>query len=270
VKNLKEDLKDFFEQIKKSIFRHGKPTYNSNRGMAIIGNVFLHIHPKKLPRFATKYSYTWGMGGIAFLLFLIEVVTGILLMFYYHPTTQNAYMDMKSLQFDVPLGIFIRNMHRWTAHLMVIVVWLHMFRVFMTGSYKKPREFNWGIGVILLVLTLLMSFTGYLLPWDQLSIWAITVGTNMAASIPFIGYEGPFSSLLGVTINNDIRFLLLGGTSINESTLLRFYVLHCVAIPFIMCFILAIHFWRIRKDGGISTPKNLRQKEKHTGDLLKK
>ena len=120
------------------------------------------------------------MGGITFLLFLILVVTGIILMFYYRPTGEYAYHDMKYLQFDVPFGMIMRNMHRWGAHAMVIAVWLHMFRVFMTGSYKPPREFNWVIGVNLLVMTLMLSFTGYLLPWDQLSIWAVTVGTNMA------------------------------------------------------------------------------------------
>ncbi len=133
------------------------------------------------------------MGGITFLLFLILTVTGIILMFYYRPTGEYAYHDMKYLQFDVPFGMIMRNMHRWGAHAMVIAVWLHMFRVFMTGSYKPPREFNWIIGVNLLVMTLMLSFTGYLLPWDQLSIWAVTVGTNMGRATPLVGHEGPFA-----------------------------------------------------------------------------
>ena len=138
----------------------------------------------------------------------------------------------------VPLGI-MREIHRWGAHAMVITVWLHMFRVFMTGSYKPPREFNWGVGVILLVLTLLLSFTGYLLPWDQLAIWAITVGTNMARATPLMGNEGPGAQLLVlgdvkmVHAGSDARFALLGGRFVGEGALLRFYVLHCVAIPLV-------------------------------------
>lgn len=257
-------LQDFLDkyvypsQIWQSLFRHGKPINDRNRSLAVLSNVFLHLHPIKVPRYATKYTYTWGMGGLSFLLFLVETVTGILLMFYYHPTATQAYMDIKSLEFDVPFGMLLRNMHRWGAHLMVLAVWFHMFRVFMTGSYKKPREFNWAIGVILLTITLFMSFTGYLLPWDQLAIWAITVGTNMARSVPFLGHEGPFSNLLGLRIDNDIRFALLGGTTVGGPTLLRFYVLHCIAVPFVMSFLLAIHFWRIRKDGGISGPQSAR------------
>ena len=129
-------------------------------------------------------------GRLTFFLFLVETVTGVLLMFYYRPTLEHAYNDILALRDVATLGI-LRELHRWGAHAMVITIWLHMYRVFLTGSYKPPREFNWGVGVILLVLTLLLSFTGYLLPWDQLAIWAITVGSNMARATPFLGYEGP-------------------------------------------------------------------------------
>jgi len=128
----------------------------------------------------------------------------------------------------------------------------------LTGSYKPPREFNWGVGVILLVLTLLLSFTGYLLPWDQLAIWAITVGSNMARATPFLGHEGPGAKFLAIggveliTSGSDARFLLLGGRFVGETALLRFYVLHCVAIPLAVALLIAVHFWRVRKDGGIS------------------
>jgi len=154
----------------------------------------------------------------------------------------------------------MREMHRWAAHLMVITVWLHMLRVFLTGSYKPPREFNWVIGVVLLVLTLLFSFTGYLLPWDQLAMWAVTVGSNMARASPGLGVEGPGSQLMAIgdipliTAGSDVRFVLLGGRFVGEGALLRFYVLHCIGIPFIFVMLLAAHFWRIRRDGGISGP----------------
>ena len=180
-------------------------------------------------------------------------------MFYYRPTVEYAFTDIIDLAEQVPLGI-MRELHRWAAHAMVLIVWLHMVRVFMTGSYKPPREFNWGVGVLLMTMTLLLSFTGYLLPWDQLAIWAVTVGSNMARATPFLGHEGPGAALLAIGdinlihVGSDVRFALLGGRFVGEATLLRFYVLHCIGIPFIAMIFMAVHFWRIRKDGGISGP----------------
>ena len=123
---------------------------------------------------------------------------------------------------------------------MVAIVFLHMCRVFFTGSYKKPREFNWVLGVVLFLLTLFLSFTGYLLPWDQLAFWAITVGTSIAGYAPLVG--------------QDIKFLLLGDATVGQEALLRFYVLHVAVLPAVLTLLIAIHFWRIRKDGGLSRP----------------
>ena len=246
-------------QLWTAFFRHGYPDTDRNRVLVIMSNVLLHLHPVKVRKSGVKMKYTWCAGGLSFFLFLLETITGLLLMFYYRPTIEYAYVDIIDLREQVPLGI-MRELHRWGAHAMVIAVWIHMFRVFMTGSYKPPREFNWNVGVILLVLTLLLSFTGYLLPWDQLAIWAITVGSNMARATPFLGHEGPGAALLKVGdvslvhIGDDVRFALLGGRFVGAGTLLRFYVLHCVAIPLIAGFGMAIHFWRVRKDGGISGP----------------
>ncbi len=246
-------------QVWKSIFRHGYPSNPRNRALAALSNVFLHLHPVKAKKSGIRLSFTWCMGGITFFLFLLETLTGVLLMFYYRPTIEYAYNDVIALREHVPMGI-MRELHRWGAHMMVLAVWLHMMRVFLTGSYKPPREFNWNIGVILLLLTLLLSFTGYLLPWDQLAIWAITVGSNMARAHPFIGHEGPGASLLAigdvslVTPASDIRFGLLAGRFVGAGALLRFYVLHCVALPLAAGLLMAIHFWRVRKDGGISGP----------------
>lgn len=246
-------------QLWRSIFRHGYPDTPRNRTLVIMSNVFLHLHPIKMRKSGFRVRYTWCMGGLSFFLFLELVITGILLMFYYRPTAEYAYNDMVSLREDVSFGIF-RELHRWGAHAMVITVWLHMLRVFLTGAYKPPREFNWVIGVVLLVLTLLLSFTGYLLPWDQLAMWAITVGTNMARATPFLGHEGPGANLLKIgdieliTPSSDVRALLLGSDVVGPPALLRFYVLHCVFIPFIMVLLMSVHFWRVRKDGGISGP----------------
>ena len=184
--------------------------------------------------------YTLGLGLISLFLFLILVVTGILLMFYYVPSTTQAYDRMLDLRGTVAFGIFLRNMHRWSAHGMVAVVFLHMCRVFLTGAYKKPREFNWVLGVVLLLVTLFLSFTGYLLPWDQLAFWAITVGTSIAGYAPLVGQQ--------------MKFVLLGDTTVGQEALLRFYVLHVAVLPAVLTLLVAIHFWRIRKDGGLSRP----------------
>jgi cytochrome b6 len=246
-------------QIWKSVFRHGYPDTQRNRALAVLSNVFLHLHPVRVRKSGIALSFTWCMGGVTFFLFLVEAVTGILLMFYYKPVAAEAYNNIQDLRETIPLGL-MRELHRWGAHAMVLTVWLHMFRVFMTGSYKPPREFNWVVGVLLLVLTLLLSFTGYLLPWDQLAIWAITVGSNMGAATPLQGNAGPLSSLLTldgvplVTAGSDVRFALLGGRFVGENALIRFYVLHCVFIPVIAITLMAVHFWRVRKDGGISGP----------------
>ena len=246
-------------QIWKSIFRHPLPLDRRNRIAVILHNFFLHLHPVSIRKQGIALSFTWCMGGITFFLFLVETVTGVMLMFYYRPTADLAYQDMLDLRDVASMGI-LRELHRWGAHAMVIAVWLHMYRVFLTGSYKPPREFNWVVGVILLMLTLLLSFTGYLLPWDQLAIWAITVGTNMARAAPLLGHEGPGASLLTIdgidliTSSSDARFGLLGARQVGEIALNRFYVLHCVAIPLGAALFSAIHFWRVRKDGGISGP----------------
>ena len=208
-------------QVWKSIIRSGVPKTRRQRMHAILGSVFLHLHPARLPKHAVKVGYTWCMGGLSFFLFVNLTITGILLMFYYRPTVEYAFTDIIDLAEQVPLGI-MRELHRWAAHAMVLIVWLHMVRVFMTGSYKPPREFNWVIGVFLVTFTLLLSFTGYLLPWDQLAMWAVTVGTNMARATPFLGHEGPFQEyVFGVSPRYDARSLLIGGSLVGPPALLR-------------------------------------------------
>src|SRR5207247_4363301 len=217
-------------QVWRSIMRHGYPDTPRNRSLAIMANVFFHLHPIRLRKSGLRVRYTWCMGGLTFFLFLVETITGLLLMFYYRPTAEYAYHDIVYLRADVAIGT-MREILRLGAHAMVFTIWLHMMRVFLTGAYTPPRAFNWGVGVILLVLTLLLSFTGYLLPWDQLAIWAITVGSNMARATPLLGNEGPGAKFLQIggveliTSGSDARFLLLGGRFVGETALLRFYVL---------------------------------------------
>ena len=229
-------------RVWRSIFRSGSGSSNLHRALAVQQNVFLHLSSVKIRKRSLAFRVTWFLGTLSLGGFLILVMTGILLMLYYHPSVPQAYADMKDLQFVVSAGLFLRNLHRWSAHAMVLLVFAHMCKVFYRGAYRTPREFNWVVGVVLLILTLLLSYTGYLLPWDQLAFWAITVGSNIMSSVPVLGAR--------------MRFLMLGGNTVNANALLRFYVLHCVILPLFAVMFIAIHFWRIRKDGGIYSGEN--------------
>jgi quinol-cytochrome oxidoreductase complex cytochrome b subunit len=227
-----------------SVFRKGYKDTQRDRALAAMNNVLYHLHPVKMKRHGLKLTYTFCLGGLSFFLFILLTVTGIYLMFFYRPAAElagaAAYTDIENLRNSVAFGDITRNIHRWGAHLMVITVFLHMARVFYTGAYKPPREFNWVVGVILLLITLLLAFSGYLLPWDQLSYWAFVVGTSFGEYSPLVAKE--------------VQFILLGGLEVSGETLLRWYVLHVLALPFVITIFLAVHFWRIRKDGGISGP----------------
>lgn len=249
--NLRERVTEMNDRLRgsqfmESVLRPGSPFKKGysdsprNRSYVIMNNVLYHLHPVKVKRHGVKLSYTLCLGGLSFFLFILLTITGIFLMFYYTPTVTQAYADTQALSTNVAFGSLVRNMHRWGAHLMVLTVFLHMSRVFYHGAYKPPREFNWVVGVVLLLLTLLLSFTGYLLPWDQLALWAVTVGTNMAGFVPVVGSQ--------------VKFALLGSAEVTANTLLRWYVLHVLFLPFIIVIFMAVHFWRVRKDGGISGP----------------
>ncbi|MFZ0480840.1 MAG: cytochrome b N-terminal domain-containing protein [Terriglobales bacterium] len=224
-------------RVWRSIFRGALGHSKLRNAMAIQQNVFLHVLPAKVRTRMIDFQATWYLGTLTLGTFAILFITGILLMLYYHPSVPQAYADTKDLQFVVSSGQFLRNLHRWSAHAMVFLVFAHMFRVFYRGAYRPPREFNWVVGVILLLITLLLSYTGYLLPWDQLAFWAITVGSNIASAVPLMG--------------DKVRFLMLGGHFVNANALLRFYVLHCMILPMAALLLIAVHFWRIRKDGGL-------------------
>jgi quinol-cytochrome oxidoreductase complex cytochrome b subunit len=245
ISRLRQQLRRLPDQVLsssiwRSIIRQGYPNTDENRVLVVMNSFFLHFHPVKVKANTLRSTYTFGLGLISLFLFIILVAGGAVLTFLYLPTTDRAYIFIQELHTSVPFGALLRNSHRWAAHLMVLAVFLHMARVFYTGGYKHPREFNWVIGVLLLVITFLLSFTGYLLVWDQLSFWAITVGTNMAGATPFIGEQ--------------VRGFLLGAEVVGGEALLRFYVLHIVLLPSVLALLLGVHFWRIRKDGGLSAP----------------
>jgi quinol-cytochrome oxidoreductase complex cytochrome b subunit len=232
--------KVFHNYVWQSIFRSGYPSTPRNQMLVVATNVFLHLHPTRIHKTHVKITHTYCLGGLSFFLFLGLTVTGVLLMFYYVPSVERAYTDIAALETNVRYGSLMRNMHRWMAHGMVLTVLLHMMRVFYTGAYKPPREFNWVVGVILLILTLLLSFTGYLLPWDQLALWAITVGTNMVGSAPVMG--------------DSVVFIMRGGFDVGPNALIRFYTLHVIGLPLVAAVFMAVHFWRIRRDGGMARP----------------
>ena len=230
----------FGNRLWRSIFRSGYPNTPRNQMLAVATNVFLHLHPTRIHRTHVKITHTFCLGGLSFFLFLGLTITGVLLMFYYVPSVERAYEDIVKLNSEIRFGRLMRNMHRWMAHGMVLTVLLHMMRVFYTGAYKPPREFNWVIGVVLFVLTLVLSFTGYLLPWDELAFWAITVGTNMVGSAPILGEAN--------------RFILIGGFEVGAAALIRFYTLHVIGLPLLAAVFMTVHFWRIRRDGGLARP----------------
>ena len=220
------------------------PRSEREAGDAVVRNFLLHWFPNKVSKRALATSYSFWLGTISAFLLLLLTLTGVVLMFLYVPSVERAYPTIKDLEYIVSFGAFLRASHRIAAHLMVAIVFLHMVRVFPTGSYNngvlagQNRPLNWWIGLVMLVTTLFLSFTGYLLPWDQLAYWAVTVGTNIARAVPIIG--------------DQVRFFLLGGYEISQNTLIRFYVLHCVFLPLFLGGLFVWHMWRIHKDGGLA------------------
>jgi cytochrome b-561 len=231
-----------------------RPASEREAGDSIVRNFLLHWFPAKVTRESLSWSYSFWLGTITAVLFFILTATGVVLMFLYVPSVERAYLSVKDLEYTVSFGWFLRGLHRISAHLMVAVVFLHMVRVFLAGAYKngvatgQNRPLNWIVGVVLLLATLLLSFTGYLLPWDQLAFWAITVGTNIASAAPIVG--------------DAIRFVLLGGNVIEQGTLIRFYVLHCFFLPLIVIVLFSYHMWRVRKDGGLACVDRLALEQK--------
>ncbi|GAB6165917.1 hypothetical protein JCM19992_19170 [Thermostilla marina] len=254
------NLRQAPRRVYRSMFRTGLPKTDRSRSEFVFGNVFLHIHSVRCHRWSLRWATTWGLGLAATSAFLISLVTGILLMVYYKPYPGVAYDSIKDIHYVVPVGRLMRNIHRWAANVMVVTVLAHMARVFYTAAYRSPREFNWLVGLGLLALTVALAFTGYLLPWDQLAYWAITIGTNIAQS------PRELTDGLGITswldIGGLLRHLLLGSDEIGADALIRFYVLHVIVLPLALVVLLAVHFWRIRKDGGLTRPADVDQRLK--------
>ena len=245
-------------RVVQTAFRSGRPVTDRARSSFVFGNVFLHLHAARTHLWSLRWATTAGLGIASVAAFLITLVTGVMLMFYYKPYTDVAYDSIKDIHFVVPTGRLMRNIHRWAANLMVVAVILHMARAFYTAAYRAPREFNWLIGLALLVTTLGLSFTGYLLPWDQLAYWAITIGANIAQSPREITDA---LELTGVFDPGGFqRMLLLGSDVVGEEALIRFYLLHVMLLPLAAAALMSVHFWRVRKDGGLTKPADVNRR----------
>ncbi|MGB9521329.1 MAG: cytochrome b N-terminal domain-containing protein [Anaerolineales bacterium] len=232
----------FFSRIWNALGTNPIPEDDRGRMRMVVDNLILHLHPTKVPASTLRWTYTWGLGGLAALLMLILAVTGVFLELNYTPQPEQAYLDILSLRTNVWFGDFLRNLHHWSANLLIVVSIAHLLRVFYTGAYRPPRETNWIVGILMLLLVLGANFTGYLLPWDQLAFWAITVGTSIINYIPILGPS--------------LSRILLGGSEVGAETLLNFYSLHISFIPIALFMLMSLHFWRVRKDGGLTTPKS--------------
>ena len=201
---------------------------------------FHHLHPPTIPARQSRLRYTLGAGGLSVYLVIMLLLSGALLMFYYVPTPESAGPSIQAMTFLVPYGSIVRNLHYWAAQLLVIIAVIHMLRVIFTGAYAAPRRFNYLLGLTLLVLSLFLDFTGYVLRWDEGVRWALVAGTNLVKSIPRIG--------------PDLYLLVMGGSKPNPATLIRFYAWHIFGLTLVLVGVGVWHLFKVRRDGGIAVP----------------
>ncbi len=230
----------------RAVLRGDPPTEKPNPRYKVHTTSFLfHIRPRYYEAGSTIFTHTFRLGFFTTFFFFVELVTGLILMIYYTPSPEKAYDSILNLISNVPFGLLLRDIHRLGAEAMVIFTFLHMLRTYLTGSYKKERSFTWFTGVFLLGITMFLSFSGYLLPWDQLAYWAVTVGTSMAEAAPLFG--------------NEINLLLRGAPDIGANGLLRFYLLHVVLLPLLAVLVISIHYYKVSREHGISLPASIEE-----------
>ena len=210
------------------------------RNRFFANSLLLHLRPARVPLRAIRFTHTFGLGGMAMVLILMLMASGLLMGFVYDPAPERAYRSILVLQEDLLFGRLLRGIHYWSANLLVIVAGLHLLRVFLTGAFHGRRRSNWLIGLGLLSAVLLSAFTGYLLPWDQLSFWAITVSTEMLTYVPVFG--------------ESLKYMILGGDRIGASTAVIFYATHSTVVPIALILLMTWHIWRVRLAGGVVLP----------------
>jgi len=239
---LENKSQSVIERMRERLTPDEMPSDDRGRMRMVVDSLILHLHPTKVADRSLNWTYSWGLGGLSAVLMMILVATGVVMQNNYTPAAPQAYLGILEMNSSVWFGKLIRNIHHWSANLLIIVAVLHLIRVFVTGAYRAPREMNWLIGLAMLLLVVAANFTGYLLPWDQLAYWAITVGTSIIGYLPLIGQA--------------LTRLVLGGPEVGAKTLLNFYSMHIALIPLAMFGLMSFHFWRVRKDGGLTIPKS--------------
>jgi quinol-cytochrome oxidoreductase complex cytochrome b subunit len=228
-------------RVWRSVFRTSlRPESERERKRVVLDHLVLHLRPVRVPVRTLPFTHTFGLGGMSAVLVLTLILSGVLLMFAYEPTPDRAYGSILRLEQEIRFGGFVRGIHHWSANFLIIVVFLHTLRTFFTGAFHGVRQFNWVIGIALLLGVVAANFTGYLLPWDQLSYWAITIVTGMLGYVP----------LAGEWLQQAAR----AGTEIGASTLILFYTLHTTVLPVLLVALMAFHFWRVRKARGVVVP----------------
>ena len=246
---------NMLQRIRLSVFpgnRNAK--HEQNARPKIFRSFLLHFRPGTIPERSLKLSLTWGLGGTAAVLIFLLFGTGLMLKFAYQPSPDRAYDSIVYLNSQIPFGRLLRNVHRWSANGLLFVVFLHFLRVFYTGAFAAPRQFNWIIGLVLFSAVVFSNFTGYLLPWDQLAYWAITISTSMLDYIPGIG--------------TGLKQWILGGVEPGPKTLMNFYAIHTAILPALLLFFVPFHFWRIRKATGLVIPRSPEEDPSIRGEMI--
>jgi quinol-cytochrome oxidoreductase complex cytochrome b subunit len=237
-----ESRSGILSTVWRSIFQRPiRPRTDRERRRKILEYFVIHMRPVQVRRSTLPYTHTFGLGGSSLTLIGLMIVTGVLLMLVYEPSPERAYQSVVSLQGQFVFGGLVRNLHHWSANILVAVFLLHMLRVMFTGGYHGPRRFNWVIGLGLLAAILASNFTGYLLPWDQLAFWAVTICTGMFGYVPGIG--------------DFLQLMARGGAEVGSTTLVIFYTFHTTLIPVLLVLLMGFHFWRVRKAGGVVDPR---------------
>ncbi|MGD9351026.1 MAG: cytochrome b N-terminal domain-containing protein, partial [Desulfobacterales bacterium] len=233
---------NLFQRIRYSIFPGTlqRPAYRE-RYRNFFNSLILHFRPRNVQQRTLRFTLTWGLGGMAVVLVGMLFATGLMLKFVYQPVPDRAYESIIHLQNNVLFGQLIRNVHHWSGNILLIIVFLHLLRVFFTGAFHPPRQFNWIIGLVMFLAVLTSNITGYLLPWDQLAFWAITICTGMLEYVPGIGEW--------------LQKLIRGGNEIGPATISIFFAIHTAIIPACLLVLMPWHFWRVRKAGGLVIPR---------------
>ena len=239
---------NILQRVRLSVFPgNSKTAHEQSARPKIFRSFLLHFRPREIPERTLKLSLTWGLGGMAAVLVFLLFGTGLMLKFVYEPFPDRAYDSIVYLNSQIPFGRLLRNIHRWSANGLLMIVFLHFLRIFYTGAFFAPRQFNWIIGLTLFTAVVFSNFTGYLLPWDQLAYWAITISTSMLDCIPVVG--------------SGLKEWIVGSSEPGATTLRNFYAIHTAILPALLLFFIPFHFWRIRKAKGLVIPRSFDEEQ---------